>query len=95
MTGFSKMLSAARPGVGALFNRATAITSLKPATRNLLAQFVRESHGRTMFIRPSKFYTKKYYDLLHFWFVLTSLPFVAFYTYQMMFVGELTQHVVD
>ena len=24
----------------------------------------RESHGRTMFIRPGKFYTKKYFDML-------------------------------
>lgn len=27
-------------------------------------QFVRQSHGRAMFIRPGKFYTKKYFDII-------------------------------
>lgn len=31
---------------------------------NLYYNQIRNSHARTMFIRPGKFYTKKYFDLL-------------------------------
>jgi hypothetical protein len=85
MTGFSKIL--ARPGL--LLGARALAQSIKPAAQNqMLAQFVRESHGRTMFIRPGKFYTKKYFDMLHLWFVVAGLPFALLYTYQMVFVGE-------
>ncbi len=60
MTGFSKVLNAAkcflRPNI--LFNKNVGLSQL------IKSQFVRESHGRTMFIRPGKFYTKKYFDIL-------------------------------
>jgi hypothetical protein len=94
MTGFSKILSVgqavvARPGASFLLGRTATQSLVKPSVANqMLAQFVRESHGRTMFIRPGKFYTKKYFDMLHLWFVVAGLPFALLYTYQMVFVGE-------
>jgi hypothetical protein len=38
----------------------------KSNSKSLVFFQTRESHGRTMFIRPGKFYTKKYFDMLVF-----------------------------
>ena len=67
MTGFSKMLTASKSlvkPVGSVLLGRTSSLSLKPVTNQMMTQFVRESHGRTMFIRPGKFYTKKYFDII-------------------------------
>ncbi len=50
MTGFSRLL-------------ANSSILLK---KSVELQQIRGSHGRTMFIRPGKFYTKKYFDLMVF-----------------------------
>ena len=91
MTGFSRILnfgkSLVKPSV--LFNRATINKSIN-VPNQIVAQFVRESHGRTMFIRPGKFFTKKYFDILHYHIFLAALPFAAFIGYQNLFVGPAT-----
>lgn len=65
MSGFSRLLNRttsqvlARSTGSILFNR-----SIVEANKQLLIQITRASHGRTMFIRPGKFYTKKYFDII-------------------------------
>jgi hypothetical protein len=54
MTGFSRLL-------------ANSSILLK---KSVGLQQIRGSHGRTMFIRPGKFYTKKYFDLMVFFSIL-------------------------
>ncbi len=54
MTGFSRLL-------------ANSSILLK---KSVELQQIRGSHGRTMFIRPGKFYTKKYFDLMVFFSIL-------------------------
>ncbi len=59
MTGFSKLQNVTR-------TIATGVCRLnlfnKPTT-TVTRVITRSSHGRTMFIRPGKFYTKKYMDM--------------------------------
>merc|ERR1712127_225113 len=62
-------------------------TALKPST---IVNQSRGSHGRTMFIRPGKFYTKKYFDMIHFHICLTAGPVLAFIGYNSLFVGPAT-----
>jgi len=59
MGGFSKILIAAKA-------IPTSVRSnlLKKATPAVTQIITRGSHGRTMFIRPGKFYTKKYMDMI-------------------------------
>lgn len=59
MTGFSKILSS----FSRLAGRSSILFSKTTGT-NLATTQLRESHGRAMFIRPGKFYTKKYFDML-------------------------------
>ena len=57
MSSFSKLFNISKnilkPNV--LFNK---------SLNQITIQSTRDSHGRTMFIRPGKFYTKKYFDIL-------------------------------
>jgi len=96
MTGLSKMISSTRSIATSavksnLFNKTSSLNS-----QVLLSQS-RGSHGRTMFIRPGKFYTKKYMDLIHFHTCLSIIPFAAFMGYQYLFngPGELTEAPAD
>ena len=55
-----------------IFNTKMSVFSSLLANSSILLkksvelQQIRGSHGRTMFIRPGKFYTKKYFDLMVF-----------------------------
>jgi len=44
--------------------RTKSSSSMKSLNSQCLISQVRESHGRTMFIRPGKFYTKKFFDII-------------------------------
>ncbi len=68
MTGFSKLLSTSPALVNSsaliLRNSAGLLKNSTQLLNNHLLTQVRGSHGRTMFIRPGKFFTKKYFDIL-------------------------------
>lgn len=74
MTGFSKILSSAKSSNlfknSILFNKQNTSLQLKNAGKtinnvnNQLITQIREGHARTMFIRPGKFYTKKFMDIM-------------------------------
>lgn len=80
MSGFSRMLnmsnqafkSAIRSNSSILFSKSSAESFLKN-TNNQLQMQSRGSHGRTMFIRPGKFYTKKYFDMIVIYLFLISI----------------------
>lgn len=62
MISHSKLLITAPMVKRSILNHKLKTSNLYPSV-NYLNQF-RSSHGRTMFIRPGKFYTKKYFDML-------------------------------
>lgn len=61
MSGLSKLLLGRTATKSLLFGGKTTVNTV---AQTCLVQPVRASHGRTMFIRPGKFYTKKYFDIL-------------------------------
>lgn len=66
MSGFSRLFNTAnfaRLNSSILFNKKVSESVAINLNKQLINQ-IRESHGRTMFIRPGKFYTKKYFDIL-------------------------------
>ena len=66
MSGFSKLLGAASTARSSLLFGARTPLLFNPVKSQpqQLVQQIRGSHGRVMPIRPGKFYTKKYFDLL-------------------------------
>jgi len=85
MSGFSKIFTASLLFRSPAKNAATSLNQ------------IRSSHGRQMFLRPGNFYTKKYFDIMHYHFVLAGLPFALFIAYQNWFVGpaRLTELPAD
>ena len=74
MSGLSKLAnqalnSAARFRSSILFGKLNSAPFLNKMNAQIAVQS-RGSHGRTMFIRPGKFYTKKYMDMLVIYFLL-------------------------
>ena len=63
MSGLSKCLNSSllyfNKSSSHLFKAATNASS-----KQIVATQARASHGRNMFIRPGKFYTKKFFDII-------------------------------